>query len=76
MAYDVVKQTHPGAPAAIGARVREKISGREGHIVSPRAGDAGVRVKFDGQFMPASCDPLTIEYASEPPAPAPPWQGR
>lgn len=76
MAYDLVKQRYPGAPCAIGARIRDKATARTGSIVSPRAGDDGVRVRFDGEPMPRPCDPRAIEYLAPPPAPAPAWRAQ
>lgn len=76
MAYDAVKQRHPGAPAAIGARIREKTTARVGRIVNPLPGQNGVRVSFEGRFPPVTCDPTAIEYLNGPPAPAPAWRGR
>ena len=76
MAYDLVKQRYPGAPSAIGARIREKATARIGSIVSPRAGDTGVRVRFDGEAMPQACDPCALEYLAAPPAPTPEWRAR
>ncbi|SFG92569.1 hypothetical protein [Methylobacterium gossipiicola] len=76
MAYDAIRQRHPHAPCAVGARVREAASGRTGTLLPPRPGDPGLRVHFDGQFPPVSCDPDSLEYADPPPEAAPDWCAR
>lgn len=76
MAYDLIKQTHPSAPVAIGARVRERLSGRLGSVVHPRAGLRGIAVRWDGRFGVADCPPDRIDYAAPPPSPSQPWCAR
>ena len=76
MAYDAIRQRFPEAPSAVGARVRQKLTGRLGSILPPRAGDQGLRVHFDGHFPPESCDPRAVEYAHPPPAAEPEWRAR
>jgi|GEM_PF-2646185 len=76
MAYDLVKQTHPGAPAVVGARVVERLSGRLGTIAPPRAGLTGVGVQFDGRFGVVDCPPERIRYAAPPPAASQTWSAR
>lgn len=66
MAYDAIRQLHPNAPCALGARVRLKETGEAGTISPPRAGDKGLRVKIDGRFPPVVCDPRNVEYLSAP----------
>ena len=73
MAYDLIKQTHPGAPTAIGARVVERLSGRLGTIAHPRAGLRGLAVRFDGQFGVKDCPPDRLAYAAPPPAAQTQW---
>lgn len=74
MAYDLVKQKFPGSPTAVGARIRHRMTERQGSILPPRAGEAGVRVRFDGEFMPQSCDPRQIEYLDPAPQASPEWR--
>ena len=76
MAYDLVKQTHPGAPTAVGACVRHTGTDRRGNVIAPCPGDGGVRVKFDGEFPPKVCDPCAIEYLDPPPSSGRAWCGR
>ena len=66
MAYDLVKQKYPGAPCAVGSRVRHKQTGRTGNIAPAHAGETGVFVRFDGEFPPKSVDPRAIEYLDAP----------
>jgi len=66
MAYDLIRQRYPGAPCALGARVRLTETGEAGTIAPPRAGDAGLRVKVDGRFLPVVCDPQHVEYLRAP----------
>lgn len=66
MPYDLVKQKFPGAPCALGVRVQHRVTGRTGNIVPQRAGDEGVRVKFDGEFVPKACHPREISYLDAP----------
>lgn len=66
MAYDLIRQRYPGAPCALGARVRLTDTGEAGTIAPPRAGDDGLRVKVDGRFLPVVCDPLRVEYLRAP----------
>ncbi len=76
MAYDVVKQKFPGAPTAIGARIRHRMTDRVGSIVPPRPGEDGVRVRFDGEFLPKACDPRQLEYLEGAPQASPAWRAR
>lgn len=76
MAYDLIKQTHPHAPTAIGARVVERLSGRLGTVAPPRTGLKGIAVRFDGHFGVADCPPDRLDYAAPPPAPSPLWCAR
>ncbi|MGN7122897.1 hypothetical protein [Methylorubrum thiocyanatum] len=66
MAYDLIRQRFPGAPCALGARVRLTETGETGNIAPPRAGDDGLRVKVDGRFPPIVCDPRRVEYVRAP----------
>lgn len=66
MAYDVIKLTHPGAPCAVGARVRHTRTGRLGNLVAPRRDETGLWVRFDGEAFPKSVDPRAIAYCDEP----------
>lgn len=66
MAYDLIRQLYPGAPCALGARVRLTETGEAGTIAPPRAGDGGLRVKVDGRFLPIVCDPRRVEYLRAP----------
>lgn len=71
MAYDLVKQTHPGAPCAIGLWVIEIATGRRGRIQQPVPGCRGVRVKFEGQLPIQDCPPDGLAYAEPAPAAVP-----
>ena len=75
MAYDLVKQIHPGAPCAVGARVRDA-GGRLGSIVPQRPGLRGVAVRFDGLFRVVDCPPGELAYAEPPTAFVQPWCAR
>lgn len=64
--YDLIKQRHPSAPCALGARVRRTTDRRLGTIAPPRAGGAGVCVRFDGSWPPVDVPPGELEYALAP----------
>ncbi|MFY9291644.1 MAG: hypothetical protein WAP03_13235 [Methylorubrum rhodinum] len=64
--YDRVKQLFPGAPCALGARVRRTTDARVGTIAPPRPGVAGVCVRFDGSFPPVDVPPSELEYLKAP----------
>lgn len=66
MAYDLIRQRYPGAPCAIGARVTLTETGQSGTIAPPRAGDDGLRIRIDGQFLPVVCDPRRVQYMRAP----------
>lgn len=67
MAYDLIRQRYPGAPCAVGARVRLTETGETGTIVHQREG-LGDRlcVSVDGRFPPVPCDPRRVEYLRAP----------
>lgn len=64
--YDRVKQLFPGAPCALGARVRRVTDARLGTVAPPRAGGAGICVRFDGSWPPVDVPPAELEYALAP----------
>lgn len=64
--YDLVKQRHPGAPCALGARVRRLSDGSIGTIAPPRPGVTGLCVRFDGTWPPADVNPRDLEYLTAP----------
>lgn len=64
--YDWVKQRHPGAPCALGARVRRLSDGAIGTIAPPRPGATGLLVRFDGTWPPADVPPRDLEYLTAP----------
>lgn len=68
MAYEGIKQSHPGAPSAVGIRVRHKTTGRVGTIAPRQGRDDGVRVRFDGEAFAKPCDPQAIAYLTDPAA--------
>ena len=76
MAYDLIKQKHPGAPCAVGARVRHRETGRTGNVAPQRAGVDAILVRFDGEAFPKPCAPNAIAYLDGPPSASDPWCGR
>ncbi|MBY0296694.1 MAG: hypothetical protein K2X71_11720 [Methylobacterium sp.] len=63
MTYDLVKQLYPGAPAQLGARVRERASGRLGRIIPPVPGTGEqVRVRFDDEILPRNVHPPALDF--------------
>lgn len=67
MVYDLVRQRYPGAPCAVGARVRSRETGNVGTIAPPRTGDHDrLCVRFDGSWPPVACDPRELEYLRAP----------
>ena len=64
--YDGVKQRHPGAPCALGARVRRLSDGAIGTIAPPRPGITGIHVRIDGVWPPVDVHPRDLEYLTAP----------
>ncbi|WP_289052481.1 hypothetical protein [uncultured Methylobacterium sp.] len=63
MTYDLVRQTHPGAPAVVGARVRHTPTGRLGRVAPAVPGrGAQLRVRFEGEILPCCVDPGSLVF--------------
>ncbi|GJD66425.1 hypothetical protein [Methylobacterium frigidaeris] len=63
MSYDLVRQTHPGAPAVVGARVRHTPTGRLGRVAPAVPGlGALLRVRFEGEVLPCRVDPDSLVF--------------
>ncbi len=63
MSYDLVRQTHPGAPSVVGARVRHTPTGRLGRIAPAVPGlGALLRVRFEGEVLPCRVDPSSLVF--------------